>query len=67
VRMPPRTRNNNRREVVDESAAELQGPHQRGRVRVRGQRGGNVRGRGTNAGGRGLAAEVFNVEVPRGR
>ncbi|CAJ2662068.1 unnamed protein product [Trifolium pratense] len=65
--MPPKTRNINRREVVDESVAEPQESRQRGRVRVRGRRGGNVRGRGANASGRGLAAEVFNVEVPRGR
>jgi len=44
--MPPKTRNRIRREVVDESNAPPQGTRQRGRDRVQGGRGINVRGRG---------------------
>ena len=65
--MPPRTRNRTRREVVDESNAPPQGTHQRGRGRVRGRRGVNVRGRGVNAGRHAFVEELFNVEVPRRR
>jgi len=67
VRMPPKTRNRTRREVVDESNAPPQGTHQRGRGRVRGRRGVNIRGRGVNAGRHAFVEELFNVEVPRRR